>query len=151
MAELDTIVVHNPTSEDFTHNFNGEPYTVKAGETRWFAQFVGYHLAKHLSSKMINDSFTPKQRTDKAMQNKISQALIYDTPERRIALYKILGDVGVVLEAIKRYPFKGFIGEMKVYQDFVEKEEAKKLKAQEAEEKKVVKSKEEEKSKSTTT
>ena len=56
MAELDTIVLTNPTSKDFTHNFNGEPYTINAGETKAFAKFVGYHLAKHLSTKMIEES-----------------------------------------------------------------------------------------------
>ena len=62
----------------------------------------------------------------------VSQLSIYDTPERRIALYKIFGDVQTVQDAVLSFPFKGFIGEMSLYENFVKKEseskEAEKLK-----------------------
>ena len=54
---------------------------------------------------------------------KISQLSIYDTHERRIALYRILRKGDLVLDLITRYPFKGFIGEMSEYQKFVESQE----------------------------
>lgn len=128
--DLSAIEITNPTSEDFTWNYNGEPYTIKAGQAAVFAKPVAYHLAKHLSTKMIvqplQETMTKKDRDDKnaPVHVKISQLSIYDTHERRIALYKILRKGDLVLDLITRYPFKGFIGEMSEYQKFVESEEA---------------------------
>lgn len=135
MAELDTLYLVNPTSEDFTHNYNGEPYTVKAGETKAFAKYVAYHLAKHLSSKMVQQEALKKATKDElkelkvqnsAFNAKLAQLAVFDTHERRIALYKILGDTQKVLDVIRSYPFKGFIGDMGLYEQFVAEEGAKK-------------------------
>ena len=128
MAELDTQILTNPTAEDFTWNFNGEPYTLPKDSSKAFAKFVAYHLAKHLSSKMIEGDLNQELAKDKTknLNQKaliISQAMIYDNPRRRIALYKILGDKTSVQEVIKAYPFKGFVGEMSEYENFVAKEE----------------------------
>lgn len=126
MQELEIIYITNPTSEDFSWRFNGELFTVKKGEKSGFAKPVACHLAKHLSSKMIVDealnSVTKKEFADakSPIHVKISQLSSYDTHERRIALYKILGDEKVVIEVLTRYPFKGFIGIMDEYQKFVE-------------------------------
>lgn len=125
MPELDTIVLFNPTSEDFTWKYNGEPYTVKTGEAKSFAKFVGYHLAKHLSTQML-ESEIRRTKKEKSI-DMAKQYVIYDSPERRISLYRIFKDVLLVQECIAAYPFKGFVGEMKVYEDFVKKEEAKEL------------------------
>ena len=125
MSELDAITIHNPTSEDFTHNYNGEPYTVEANSTKAFAQFVGYHLAKHLASQMVMDSFSEKEKKDQKKAIVISQNLSYDNPRLRIALYKIFQNKDSVQNTIMAYPYKGFIGDMKEYEDFVNKEEEK--------------------------
>ena len=129
--DLTAVTIINPTSEDFTWNFNGEPYTVKAGVSAAFAKPVAYHLARHLSTKMILDE-TKGKLTKKQVDNprdpihvKISQLTIYDTPERRIALYKILGDEELVMQLLMRYPYKGSIGEMDEYKQFVEKQQKK--------------------------
>uniref|UniRef100_A0A6H1ZVL5 Uncharacterized protein n=1 Tax=viral metagenome TaxID=1070528 RepID=A0A6H1ZVL5_9ZZZZ len=127
MAELDTINIINPTSEDFTWKYNGEPYTITAGETQTFVKRVAFHLAKHLSTQMIqNDEKKKMTKKDKddphaRIHLKIAQLTIYDTHERRIALYKILKDINLVQEVIQVYPFKGFIGEMDLYKEFVNK------------------------------
>src|SRR3990167_10738018 len=112
MAELDTITLNNPTTEDFTWNYNGEPYTIKAGEQKNFAQYVGFDLAKHLSSKMMNDEVTPEQKKDRAIELELAHRMVYDNPRRRIALYKILKSKDLVQALVKAYPFKGFVGEM---------------------------------------
>mgnify|MGYP001606124035 CR=1 FL=1 len=127
LKEYDSVVINNPTSEDFTQRFNGEPYTIKAGESKGYAKFVAFHLAKHLSTRMIEseimEEMTNKDLGDprSAIHSKISQLQVHDTHERRIALYKILGDEDLVVQVISAYPFKGFIGEMEVYKSFVEK------------------------------
>lgn len=123
MAELDTINLINPTSKDFTQNFNGEPYTIKTGESKTFAQFVGFHIAKHLATKMVLDTFSKKDRNDPKKAIAIGQHTHYDNPKLRIALYKIFKDKDLVQKTILLYPYKGFIGEMDEYKNFVEKEE----------------------------
>lgn len=127
MQELEVIDISNPTSKDFSWRYNGELFTVKAGEKRGFAKPVGFHLAKHLSTEMVvSDAMSKATKTDlkdpKAeVHIKISQLNTYDTHERRIALYKILGNTDLVIQVIANYPFKGFIGDMDEYQKFVEK------------------------------
>jgi len=131
MQELNVIEITNPTSKDFSWAYNGEKFTVKAGEKKGFAGAVSLHLAKHLSTKMICDEALSKAtKTDlkspnAAIHTKISQLSTYDTHERRIALYKILGNIDTVIKVIEKNPFKGFIGEMDEYQKFVEKSEGK--------------------------
>lgn len=129
--DLTSVEIINPTSEDFTWNYNGEPYTVRAGEKTAFAKPVAYHLARHLSTKMIVDEVKGKMGK-KQIENprdpihvKISQLSIYDTPERRIALYHILRDEEKVMQLLMRYPYKGTIGDLAEYQAFVDKEKAK--------------------------
>ena len=130
--DLSSVEITNPTGENFTWNYNGEPYTVKANEMEAFAKPVSYHLAKHLSTKMVVDAamakMTKKEEADPkaAIHVKISQLSTYDTHERRIALFKILKDVDKVVELITRYPFKGFIGDMNEYKTFVESQDSKK-------------------------
>ena len=128
MQGLEVIEITNPTSEDFSWKFNGESFTIKAGEKKGFAGAVALHLAKHLSTKMICDEAiakaSKKDLTDPkaAIHVKISQLNTYDTHERRIALFKIFNDIDKVIKVIERYPFKGFIGDMDIYQKFVEQE-----------------------------
>ena len=132
MAEFDSVTITNPTSEDFTWNYNGEPYTIGKGETKAFSKHVGFHLAKHLSSKMVDEVYSEKNKKFlhgnaqqdprvRAAQAELAQLMVFDNPKRRIALYQICGDEKIAEEVIKSYPFKGFIGDMKEYVDFVEK------------------------------
>mgnify|MGYP001565960878 CR=1 FL=1 len=128
--DLESVNLTNPTDADFTWRYNGTPYTILAKETKQFAKPVAYHLAKHLSTQMVTSDIM-KTATKKDMENpnaaihvKAAQLTTYDTHERRIALYKILGDQARVVEVVTRHPFKGFIGEMSIYQEFVEKKEA---------------------------
>lgn len=128
--DLTAIEITNPTSESFTWQYNGQPYTLEAGESKAFARPVSYHLAKHLSTQMVvgevKGSMTKKDQENPhaKVHVKVSQLTIYDTHERRVALYKILKDEQRVVEVITRYPFKGFIGDMEIYKAFVDKAKA---------------------------
>lgn len=120
MAEFDSVNLFNPTAEDFTHNFNGEPYTLPAASSKSFSKFVGFHLAKHLASKLVEAEI---EEVDKRKNPSIvTQRIVYDNPYLRIALYKILKDTKLVQDVIMAYPYKGFVGEMSIYQSFVDKE-----------------------------
>lgn len=125
--DLSSVTITNPTSEDFTWRWNGQPYTIKAKESMSFAKPIAFHLAKHLSTKIITDyamgSMSKKdaENPNASIHMKISQLGTYDTHERRIALHDILKDEQLVLNVIKAYPFKGFIGEMDRYKEHVEK------------------------------
>ena len=46
--------VYNPLNEDFTHSWDGIPYTIPAGEVAMFPEFVARHLAKHLAQKIVS-------------------------------------------------------------------------------------------------
>lgn len=132
MAELDTIVLYNPTSKDFTHNFNGEPYTIEAKSTKAFSQWSGVHLAKHLATRIITEQINKKYSGKKIEIEEarkkgveLSQGINYDNPKLRIALYTILNDIKAVELVVTRYPYKGFVGDMKTYERFVKEREAK--------------------------
>src|SRR3990167_3468841 len=135
LKEHDAVFMRNPLKEDFSWRFNGEEYTIGGGETKSFSKFVTFHLSKHLSTQMIIEDVS-KQMTEKVKNNikdpknaKVAQLQIYDTTERRIALYRILGNVELVQEVIKAYPFKGFIGDMNEYKRFVEKSQKEDIKS----------------------
>lgn len=125
MSELEAIQLTNPTAEDFSHKFSGEDYTVKSGETKHLGKFAAYHLAWHLSAKMIQREL--EELKEKALKKKEKfpetlegQRLTYDNPERRKKLYLILKDKLAVQEVIKAYVHKdGFIGQMSEYEEFV--------------------------------
>ena len=126
--ELDIVSIINPTAEDFTWNYNGEPYTILANETKSFVKPVAYHLAKHLSTKMIVEngmmgmSKEDEKNPHASIHFKIAQLEVNDTAERRVALYQIFGNENTVIDMIQTYPFKGFIGDMEMYKRFVDKD-----------------------------
>lgn len=126
IKEHDSCFVRNPTSEDFSWKFGGETYGIRAGEIKPYGRNVARHLAKHLSTKMIVEklerTMTKKEREDKnaPIHVRISQLSIYDTHERRIALYEILGNESLVEAVVTHYPFKGFIGDMALYRKFLD-------------------------------
>jgi hypothetical protein len=125
MAELDVIKVSNPLGEEFSCRFNGELYKVPAESEAFFPHFLAFHMAKHLSDKMLSKEVekTKKAKTDNPFNPKVAQVEIYDNPDRRIALYDILGTKELVEKCINAFPFKGFLGEMSDYDKYVEKKE----------------------------
>lgn len=124
LKEHDSVFIKNPTSEDFSWKFNGEIYSLKKGDAKAFSKFVAFHLAKHLSTKMVVDSvhLTAKQLENRndPIHAKLSQLAVYDTHERRIALFKIFENSDLVVSCVSMYPFKGFLGDMQEYKDFVD-------------------------------
>jgi len=131
MSKLETIAITNPTKNDFTHRYDGEPYTIKAGEDRVETKDVAFHLAKHLSNLILaeeNPKKDPTKITEKEAAKegvRFAQLMVYDNPKRRVALYRILNSAPHVQELIGAYHFKGFIGEMDDYKKFVIKAEGK--------------------------
>ena len=50
------ILFNNYTDEDFTHNFDGSPWTFKAGEQTRLQEGIAYIMAKHLVDReMMKD------------------------------------------------------------------------------------------------
>lgn len=137
MAELDTCYVTNPTGEPFTVRFNGELYVVPV-EGKHFPQFLAFHIAKHLSDSVLSKELIRLKQATKKMDNPynpaVAQLQVYDNPQRRIALYDILGTKELVQSCINSYPFKDFIGDMKEYDEYVAKKETVKVKASKKEE-----------------
>ena len=127
MPSLDVITLFNPTAGDFIGTWNGEDYLLKADSSDSFSKYVGFHLATNLAKQMINDSFTDEERSNVKKSVLISQTLLYDNPKLRIALYRILRSIPLVQECIMAYPYKGFVGDMDEYKNFVKKEEAKRI------------------------
>lgn len=134
MAEFDLLTIKNPTSEDFTVNYNGEPYSIKAGEAKPFVHSIARHIAKYLSDKILDKEFQ-KKRTETVYKNnpklrendpERTQYTMLDNPQRRIALYTILESKTEIERTIKTYPqFRSsdtqdnFVGDISVYDAFV--------------------------------
>ena len=45
------ITLTNISDEDFTHKWDGVPYTIKAGQSILLHDYIAIHLAKHLSMR----------------------------------------------------------------------------------------------------
>ena len=56
--------VYNPLNENFTHSWDGTPYTIPAGEVRDFPEFLAYHLAKHLAQKIVSKKWEFRIKKD---------------------------------------------------------------------------------------
>lgn len=54
MSTYQTVVLHNPFDEDFSHTWDKEPYTIKAGQSLHFPKWLAEHLAKHLVDRELN-------------------------------------------------------------------------------------------------
>lgn len=133
-SEYEAVSVTNPTSKEFTQNFNGEPYTVGALETKNFARNAAYHFAYKLSQKILEDEFpfSKKKQTEQERNveaTRFSQLTLYDNPKRRMALFRIVKDVLVVQDVIAKtlLSHRGWLegkhmGTMDEYKKFVEKE-----------------------------
>lgn len=69
----------NITSEEFTHNYHGQPFTVGAGETLLFPYDLTRHLAKHLARKILFSDAKPEQlRNDRALFTKETEQELMD-------------------------------------------------------------------------
>lgn len=123
MAEFDTTHIKNVLKEDFEVRFNGEMYSVPAGETKTFPEFLAFHIAKHLSDKVLSTEIAKvkEKNKDNPFNPQVAQLLVYDNAKRRIALFDILGSKELVERCINAYPFKDFIGTMEEYDKYVAK------------------------------
>lgn len=131
-GEFDTIVIYNPLEEPFQARFNGELYRIGAEETKSFPAFLGFHMAKELSDNLLQPDLrklkadADKSKNPNPFNPRNAQLMVYDNPRRRITLYQVLRDKGLVQECIQSFPFKAFIGEMSEYDSYVEKATEKK-------------------------
>ncbi len=69
MEELDysAISFTNPSAEDFTWEWGGKPYTIKAGEVKFYPEFLAKHLAKHLAYKMASGRMDQARELEKTI------------------------------------------------------------------------------------
>lgn len=125
MAELDQIRITNPTDEDITTYYNGEPYSLKAREERTEPQHLARHMAKQISDREVqnevNEMWQKSLKTKTPLSDTLrAQYALNDNMIRRRWLYRCLRHKDQVLEVLKRYPqFKGFIGEENEFDMFV--------------------------------
>lgn len=138
MSELDQIYVENPFDEDYILRYNGEAYKLGPHEGRAMAQHLARHFAKHMSDKLCAEDFvkakTKFEKNGKKMPDPLkTQITMFDSPERRIALFKCLRNKDEVLATLLAYPqFKAELtpegkvynltGDPKKYEDFIESE-----------------------------
>lgn len=127
MAEYETIQITNPTKEAFSCRFNGEMYTLQPSETRSYPQFLSFHIAKHLSNKMLDKEARKlmEQFKENPFVPQVSVLMNHDNPSRRIALYDIFSSRESVEACLKACLFKSFVGEMTTYDTYVAKKELK--------------------------
>lgn len=128
MAELDTITITNPIGEDFECRFNGELYTLPANGNKAFPKFLAFHIVKHLSDKMLGEAkekLRKKHAKDNPYVPQASTLFNHDNPLRRMRLYDCLCSTELVQEAILAYNYKGFVGEMKEYDEYVAQKQKK--------------------------
>lgn len=128
MAELDTCTIRNPLTIDFSARYNGELYTVRAGETKTYPKYLVYHLAKHLSNQMLDKEVRELIKIYEKESPYVPQVgalMNHDNPTRRRYLYDILQSKSEVESCLKQLEFKSFIGDMREYDSYVENVEAK--------------------------
>lgn len=96
--------VTNITDKDFTHKYDGSPFTIKAGETLTFPWGIGEHLARHLARKILISSdkgatqYDPKDPT--AMNGHGS--VIWNADSEKAMMARILGDSWTVAQGEKK-------------------------------------------------
>jgi hypothetical protein len=50
----------NVSSESFTWEWGSKPYTIAAGETKFYPEFLARHLAKHLINRILGEHLGDK-------------------------------------------------------------------------------------------
>lgn len=127
VSEFETIEIYNPLKEDFKVRFNGQLYTIEKETRKAYPRFLAFHIAKHLSDKLLTpeaEKRIKKQKEGDVFNPAIAQLMIYDNPIRRITLFSILKNETMVQECIMAFPFKGFIGDMDEYDEYVAESKA---------------------------
>ena len=141
-TRLDTIKVCNPTDRDFEVRYDGEKYELAAGEETFHVAPLARHMAKHLSDREMAISWAKeeakyKKRKETAPGALKTQMVMYDNPERRIVLHQVLKKREQVELVLTHYPQFGArvttgkptvfecIGDISIYDNFVEKFEKK--------------------------
>lgn len=133
MAELDTLLVTNPTKEDFQFRFNGELYEpIPAGASKSYPGFLAFFAAKHLSEKMLQPERVKLISAEEKAKGSpyvpaVSILMNHDNVTRRKALYDILGGKQLVENCIITMNLKSFVGVMSEYDEYVVKQESPKL------------------------
>lgn len=91
--------------------------TLKAGATRSYPMYVAFHLAKHLTNKMLGKeaAVLREQYKESVYVPQEATLMNHDNPSRRIALYDVLGNKEAVQEFFLRVPLKAFVGDMTIY------------------------------------
>jgi len=70
------ILFNNYTDEDFTHNFDSEPWTFKAGESTRLQEGIARMMAKHLVDREMTKDKMPL--SDGSRKNYLAKILIED-------------------------------------------------------------------------
>lgn len=73
-SSFEAVPFTNITSEDFTWSWDSKPYSIKAGETKYYPVFLAKHLAKHLIDREIikkNEKMLRDPVTREDMENRI--------------------------------------------------------------------------------
>lgn len=93
-TSLTPIYVKNPTDQDFTHTWDGKPYTIPAKSKKAFPEFLGYHLAKHLAQAIVIPAFVEELRAEaeKAPTEQVKNQILNRSvpPERLVNKQKEL-------------------------------------------------------------
>lgn len=79
MSEHDVLELTNPTDQDFTHAFGGQPLTIKAYETKSWQRNIVEHMAKHLVNRILLEKGHLKD--------------LYTCPEREEEMERVLGGI----------------------------------------------------------
>ncbi len=128
-SEFDTLEVYNPMDVEFVCRFNGELYKLGAKSSKTYPQFLAFHIAKHLSDKLLEPELLAlKRKNDEskrptAYNPRNAQLIIYDNVSRRKTLYNVFRDKELALLCIKQFPFKDFIGNVAEWEEYVLKAE----------------------------
>lgn len=137
VSEYETVEVYNPTDEEFISTFNGQRYRLGSKAVKQYPTFLAFHIAKHLSDSMLFPDlakFKKDKKNSGAEDPRNGQLMIYDNVKRRQTLFDVLRSKELVQKCILAFPFKGFVGEMSEYDEYVEKQTAKKEKSSKKEE-----------------
>ena len=74
--DYSAVAFTNISSIDFTWEWNSKPYSVKAGETKYFPIFLAKHLAKHLIDRELGDKLANKDLRAEMEARILSEASI---------------------------------------------------------------------------
>jgi len=68
METYESVPLTNISGSDFTWAWDNKPYTIKAGETKYYPEFLARHLAKHLISRELGQNsgdFEKRERLER--------------------------------------------------------------------------------------